>query len=58
MIPIVMEPEMKDINTSWLGSLKLILGGILYVDYTIDNEYELIVNKITKEILLEHLLRI
>jgi hypothetical protein len=39
MIPVVMEPRMKDIHGNWTGVLQLELGNILYVDFSNDNDF-------------------
>lgn len=46
-----MEPEMLDIDKNWKGLLKMELGGILYVDFSDDNKFEVAMETLMKEIL-------
>jgi hypothetical protein len=51
MIPVVMEPRMKDIRRSWVGLMRLELGNILYVDFSNDNDFQSAIQQLKAEIL-------
>jgi WD40 repeat protein len=51
MIPVVMEPRMKDINGNWTDLIKMELGNILYVDFSNDNDFQSAIQQLKAEIL-------
>jgi hypothetical protein len=51
MIPVVMEPRMKDIRGSWTGLVQMELGNILYVDFSNDNDFQSAIQQLKAEIL-------
>jgi hypothetical protein len=51
MIPVVMEPQMKDIRNNWTGLVKTELGNILYVDFSNDNDFQSAIQQLKAEIL-------
>jgi hypothetical protein len=51
MIPVVMEPRMKDINGNWADLIKMELGNILYVDFCNDNDFQSAIQQLKAEIL-------
>jgi hypothetical protein len=51
MIPVVMEPRMKDIRGSWSGLVQMELGNILYVDFSNDNDFQWAIQQLKAEIL-------
>jgi hypothetical protein len=51
MIPVVMEPRMKDIRVNWSGALQMELGSILYVDFAADNHFQSAIQQLKAEIL-------
>jgi WD40 repeat protein len=51
MIPVVMEPRMKNIRGSWDGVVQLELGNILYVDFSNDNDFQSAIQQLKAEIL-------
>jgi WD40 repeat protein len=51
MIPVVMEPHMKDIRGSWTGLVQMELGNILYVDFSNDNDFQSAIQQLKAEIL-------
>jgi WD40 repeat protein len=52
MIPVVMEPRMKDISVNWSGTLQMELGTILYVDFSNDNCFQSAIQQLKAEILI------
>jgi hypothetical protein len=51
MIPVVMEPRMKDIRGTWDGLMQMELGNILYVDFSNDNDFQSAIQQLKAEIL-------
>jgi WD40 repeat protein len=51
MIPVVMEPRMKDIRGNWTGLVQMELGNILYVDFSNDNDFQSAIQQLKAEIL-------
>jgi hypothetical protein len=51
MIPVVMEPRIKDIHGSWTGVMQMVLGNILYVDFSNDNDFQSVIQQLKAEIL-------
>jgi WD40 repeat protein len=51
MIPVVMEPRMKDIGGNWDDLLQMELGNILYVDFSNDNHFQSAIQQLKAEIL-------
>jgi hypothetical protein len=51
MIPVVMEPRMKDINGNWTGVMQMALGNILHVDFSNDNDFQSSIQLLKAEIL-------
>jgi WD40 repeat protein len=51
MIPVVMEPRMKDIRTNWSGLTRMELGRQLYVDFSNDNDFQSAIQQLKAEIL-------
>jgi hypothetical protein len=51
MIPIVMETAMKEVDTTWDGLFKTVFDGISYIDYSKDDDFDDVVDRITNEIL-------
>jgi hypothetical protein len=51
MIPVVMEPRMKDIRGNWDGLIQMELGNILYVDFSNDNDFHSAIQQLKAEIL-------
>jgi hypothetical protein len=51
MIPVVMEPRMKDILGNWDGLIQMELGNILYVDFSNDNDFQSAIQQLKAEIL-------
>ena len=50
MIPVVMEPRMRDVNKEWKGLLKMQLGTILYADCADDNGFDGAIDRLIGEI--------
>jgi WD40 repeat protein len=50
MIPVVMEPRMKDNNENWKDVVKFELGNILYVDFSSDNDFQAAIQQLKAEI--------
>jgi hypothetical protein len=51
MIPVVMEPRMKDINGNWTGVMQMALGNVLHVDFSNDNDFQSAIQQLKAEIL-------
>jgi hypothetical protein len=51
MIPVVMEPRMKDIRGNWTDLMKMELGSILYIDFSNDNDLQATIQHLRAEIL-------
>jgi hypothetical protein len=51
MIPVVMEPRMKDNRGNWTGLVMMELGNILYVDFSNDNDFQSAIQQLKAEIL-------
>jgi hypothetical protein len=51
MIPVVMEPRMKDVKGNWTDLIKMELGNILYVDFSNDNDFQSAIQQLKAEIL-------
>jgi WD40 repeat protein len=51
MIPVVMEPRMKDILGNWDGVVQLELGTSLNVDFSNDNDFQSAIQQLKAEIL-------
>jgi hypothetical protein len=51
MIPVVMEPRMKDIKSNWSGLTRMELGRQLYVDFSNDNDFQSAIQQLKAEIL-------
>jgi WD40 repeat protein len=51
MIPVVMEPRMKNILGNWDGLIQMELGNILYVDFSNDNDFQSAIQQLKAEIL-------
>ena len=50
MLPVVMEPEMRD-TSQWEGQVGLVLGGSLYVDISDDNNLDAKVDEIAARVI-------
>ena len=50
MLPVVMEPEMRD-TSQWEGQVGLVLGGSLYVDFADDNNLDAKVDEIVARVI-------
>jgi hypothetical protein len=51
MIPVLMEPRMKDIRGNWTGLVQMELGNILYVDFSNGKDFQSAIQKLKAEIL-------
>jgi hypothetical protein len=51
MIPVVMEPRMKDVIGNWTGLLQLELGSLLHVDFSDDNDFQTAIQQLKTEVL-------
>jgi hypothetical protein len=51
MIPVVMEPRMKDIRDYWTGVMQMTLGNVLHVDFSNDNDFQSAIQHLKAEIL-------
>jgi hypothetical protein len=51
MVPVVMEPRMKDNKGHWTGLIMMELGSILYVDFSNDNDFQSAIQLLKAEIL-------
>jgi hypothetical protein len=51
MIPVVMEPRMKNIRENWKNLVNFELGNILYVDFSNDNDFQSAIQQLKAEIL-------
>jgi hypothetical protein len=49
MIPVVMEPRMKDNKGNWTGLVMMELGSILYVDFSNDNDFQSAIQQLKAE---------